>query len=648
MAPIAAKAGISVLIMLMGLFQDGITKLERKDYPGAIAALTQVIEHRGADAALRDRATFWRAMAHGKAGKATEAKADLAKLLKGALSPELRRKAFATLGQLGGDPRILLPKESPKQAFEATNKLGMDEDLVGFRKRLTGDHAAIFRMQEQIGATEGRNLARDTARGFEDTQYIGSEIGAGEDLGTARVVTRFDRGQQLMTYRFLAVGDEWHLDTVLEAKQTDAPAAGDRKAEPIPVVRNVVASELALQKRILLVGLFQEGLAKLDQKDYPRAIAAFTKVIEHRRTDAELRDRAIFWRGVAYRKSGKTDEAKADFAKALKGTHNPELRGKAFVAFGQLGGNPETLLPKETPEQAFNTTKKLGLDKELDRFGKRFASDFAAMFGMMEKGYARFPGEAARAVVRMCKGIDYGGSEVGKGKEFGTAKVMGIVDDTVLCLQLVAVGNEWQFHTLLEVKLPDRRGLSRRQAFTRQSKNMARIALACIKFSQDNGGALPKKLQELIPYVGEAQILEFVDPATGTSTPLLYNPAIGKLVTKGKFMHNYVVATPIAMQGSRMMVVANGSMASTLEGQFYTRVKEQGWEINPKVPVEVTKETAAKVEALIKQLGDPKATTRRAAYQELKKLGEQAQGILEKHRHHPDPEVRLTVRQLLK
>ncbi len=419
--------------------------------------------------------------------------------------------------------------------------------------------------------------------------------------------------------------------------------------EPV-AASTVVKSGLALL--VMLLGLLQDGLKKLEAEDYPGAIAAFTKVIEQKEADADLRDRALLWRAVAYGKSGQLDQAKADLAKLLTGTRNADLRGQAFVAFTQLGGDPKLLLPKETPQQAFERTRKLGVEKDLRGFRKRLEGDLAGLLAMAERTIAaEGQGETAGELLGLCTEINYGGSEIGEGRDFGTATVTAMVEELALTLQLVAVGDEWHFATLTDAKsagvvaLPPEMAAKRDQ--TRLLSNLKQIALALMMYANDHGGAFPKDLKEAMPYLGEPSLLEFTDPATGKVVPLLYH-SIGNESAVATPSATYTVATPTSIDGKRVVAFADGHVVEVAEEEFLKTAKAQGWKVGPQEPVKVDEDIAAKAEALIKQLGDPKPAVRKAAYEALKGLGDQAGPILEKHRDHPDPEVRLTIRELLK
>lgn len=405
----------------------------------------------------------------------------------------------------------------------------------------------------------------------------------------------------------------------------------------------------------MLFGLFQEGLQKLDAEDYPGAVAAFTKIVEHEQADADLRGRALLWRAAAHGKAGDADRAKADLAKMLGEDGNPDLRAQAFAAFAQLGGDPLALLPKETPQQAFERMKVLGKEQNLAAFRKRLAGDVATALAILEQsaeaeGHAHM---AAEWVARLCGGggLAYGGAEMGEGRDIGTAKVMAVAGKVVLTFELLAVGDEWHFARLLAVTSVENHrggpGIDVRRNQAGMTSKLKQIALALHMFTADNQNLFPNELKQLVEYVGDESVLEFVDPTTGKAMPLLYR-APGALNTVPNPSERYIVATPVPIDGRRVVAFVDGHVELVAEDVFVKTAREQGWKLRPAVPVEVEPDVAAKVGDLVKRLGDPQPAARRTAYEELKALGDQAVPVLENHRDHPDPEIRLTIRQLLK
>jgi prepilin-type processing-associated H-X9-DG protein len=413
------------------------------------------------------------------------------------------------------------------------------------------------------------------------------------------------------------------------------------------------AAVSALAILAMLFGFLQEGLLKLEAEDYPGAIAAFTKVVEHQQADADLRDRALLWRAVAHGKAGDADKAKADLAALLKGSRNPGLRGQAFAAFAQLGGDPRALLPKETPKEALSALRELGMGRNLALFEKRLVGDLAGllkMIGQVTQADGN-PADAAEWVAEFCEELTYGGAEIGGGREIGTAKLMVVVDDVVLSMELVAVGDEWHFSRLLEAKSGavhqvEPEVIARRDRNEQMGK-LKQIGLALVMFAGDNQDTFPKELKQLVPYLGDESLLGFVDPATGKPMPLLYHaPARRDAIQNPSEV--YVVALPVPIEDSRVVLFADGHVATVGENIFLKTAEAQGWKLKPEEPAEMEPDVAAKVEELVKRLGDPDPAARKAAYAELKALGDQATPVLEKHRDHLDPEIRLTIRQLLK
>ena len=110
MGAMAAKTGLSVLVMLLGLFQEGLTKLDRKDYRGAVLSFSRVISHPKAGADLRQRALVFQAIAHLKEGERDKTMRDLAQVMKQAPDGRARQDVFAALATHGGDIRGFLPR----------------------------------------------------------------------------------------------------------------------------------------------------------------------------------------------------------------------------------------------------------------------------------------------------------------------------------------------------------------------------------------------------------------------------------------------------------------------------------------------------------------------------------------------------------
>lgn len=417
------------------------------------------------------------------------------------------------------------------------------------------------------------------------------------------------------------------------------------------MIESTAVSALAILA--MLFGFLQEGLRKLEAEDYPGAVAAFTKVIEHQQADTDLRERALLWRAVAHGKAGDADKAKTELATLLKATRNPELGGQAFAAFTQLGGDPRPLLPKESPKEALERLKAMGEARDLVAFRKRLAGDLAALLGMIGQ-VAGAEGEdqmAAEWVAEFCEHFTYGGAEVGGGREIGTAKVMVVVDDVVLSIGLVAVGDEWHFARLIEAKSgavhhldPEARI---RLIRNEQMSRFKQIGLALAMFPQDNQNTFPKELKQIVEYLADATVLGFTDPATGKPMPLLYHVP-GKLDAIPNPAERYIVATPVPIEGARVVLFVDGHVELVTEDVFVKTAAAQGWKLKPEKPAEVEPDVAAKVEGLVKLLGDPRPAARKDAYAELKTLGDQAIPVLENHRDHPDPEIRLAIRQLLK
>ena len=430
-----------------------------------------------------------------------------------------------------------------------------------------------------------------------------------------------------------------------------------------------VAAKAGLSVLLMLFGWLGEGVTKLAQKDYPGAVAAFTKVIEHRGADAPLRRRARVHRAAANGLSGEVDKAKADLAQVLGDNGGAVERAWVFACLADCGVDVSRLLPKESPKDAFLALAKRIETGDLAAVRKRLAGGLAISFEMAQGVMAAHGGDLARELQRLGGEVAYLESTVGTGSEAGTATVALAAwqGRERVVLGMVAVGEEWRFDALLERKpMPpvpatavvavaqpadEQRATAEAKAKETLAREMAQqeqIVRALHVHSQQNGGNLPQKLAELAGQLGDqAGILEFNDPATGRKLPRLYRP-LGTMEQAAGSSDNLVVATPVAIAGRRVACSLGGRGEEMGDEEFFARARKQGWEPDPERRARQARERKARAEALIVQLGDADGAKRKAAYRELKAMGDEIEPMLEPHRNHPDPEVRMSVRELMK
>ncbi len=176
-------AGITLaaLLTISGWFHDGLKALQAKNYDVAIAKLTKVYKQDVPGNPLREQALFYRAQAyHGKQDK-KKALADLLLLLKGPVDEQLRQQAATLYQKWGGDPKKLMPKDSPKAVWAKFSAAAKKGDMDSCLALSAGSWKAIV---AQMGARRG-GLKREFER--KPWRAISQKIGAKDEAGKAWV-----------------------------------------------------------------------------------------------------------------------------------------------------------------------------------------------------------------------------------------------------------------------------------------------------------------------------------------------------------------------------------------------------------------------------------------------------------------------------
>lgn len=157
---IIAAIVLTTQLTLSGHLHDGLAALEAKKYDAAIASLTKVVDDKEPGNAFRELALHFRAEAYRGKGDKAKALADWTALLKTKPNAQLREPALAGFKEVGGDPKQLLPADSPKAVWEKFVAAAQKADLDGalavstglwrdlIRKETRGDGG---RLQSQFG-----------------------------------------------------------------------------------------------------------------------------------------------------------------------------------------------------------------------------------------------------------------------------------------------------------------------------------------------------------------------------------------------------------------------------------------------------------------------------------------------------------------
>ena len=179
--------------------------------------------------------------------------------------------------------------------------------------------------------------------------------------------------------------------------------------------------------------------------------------------------------------------------------------------------------------------------------------------------------------------------------------------------------------------------------------NIKRICIGLQIYAATHDGAMPQKLQELaeMDILADQRTYLWIHPVTGKTTPYIYFP--GFPFGGDGAEEIIVIAAPEAVDGRRACGFADGHGETAREERVREMLKHQGSQLPAAQvkPEDIPADIRAQVAALVEQLGAREPGTRAQARKALEALGDTALPALMLHRNHDDPEVRMTVRDLL-
>jgi hypothetical protein len=198
MMNLIAALTVATQIALSGHLHDGLKALDAKQYDAAITSLTKVIEDKEPSNPFRDMALHYRAEAYRGKGDKAKALADWTALLKTKPNPQLREPALAAFKDVGGDPKQLLPSDSPKAVWEKFVAAAQLGDLDGALAVSTGFWQGFIRTESR---GEGTKLQRQFGR---ERFIVGEErIGEKEDEGKAWIEISGRGGREQIALEFV-------------------------------------------------------------------------------------------------------------------------------------------------------------------------------------------------------------------------------------------------------------------------------------------------------------------------------------------------------------------------------------------------------------------------------------------------------------
>ena len=399
---------------------------------------------------------------------------------------------------------------------------------------------------------------------------------------------------------------------------------------------------IILASLVTLSGDFHTGLNELEKGNADKAVTSLTKVVEAKEDLPELKELALLGRAQAYLKQKKKDLALADIKAVVRGTKNATRRKSAIAAYKKAGGNPADLLPKKSPKATLNLMAAALEAEDFKTAKKYIAGDIRALLNTVDKVYmAEEGGSILEEIASEIDEMIVLSVEIDTNTATATAELEW---DALLTVGLTMSDDIWQLTDLRAWATErHRHGGGRRTAQNRDMNTLSQLGKALKMYSMDNNELFPAKLSELTDYTSGA-MLTWVDPKTGKEKDWLYKAGL----TEASASSLMQIAAPVTLNGSRLVLYLDGSVAFVSEAEFLKAATKEKWTIPDLLKkADIDKDVAKFVEALITQLGDKDSKVRAAANKKLRVIGAKAIPFLREHTKHKDPEIRQTVKELL-
>lgn len=394
---------------------------------------------------------------------------------------------------------------------------------------------------------------------------------------------------------------------------------------------------------ISLSGWLQDGLKSFEAKKYDDAITNLTKVIEKDIPENKYRDVALFYRAKSYEGKKDKDKALADLLVIIQKFPKSNLVKESRTVYKKLGGDMKKILSSDSPKKVWKNFVAAGLANDMKSALKLSTGKWKEL---VEDMTINNPEEFARNFAR--EEITIGEEKIGEGENSGTATLeLTVEQDHQITMNFIldSKTKKWLIAGFDELEM--RRGHRNPGRSINNINNLKQIGLACRMYSNVYKERFPNKLDDLKTegFLENEAIYLWTNPAkTKEKIPFIYCPGL----TEADSVDNMIAAAPKAVNGKREVLWLDGHVKVISEKEFIKNAKAQKWRLKGLVKKEeVPEEIKKKVLGLIAQLADADFDVRKKAKAELIKMEDSAYPFLEENQHHKDPEVRMTIKEIL-
>lgn len=386
-----------------------------------------------------------------------------------------------------------------------------------------------------------------------------------------------------------------------------------------------------------------DGLKSYEAKKYDDAITNLTKVIEKDVPQNRYRDVALFYRAKSYEAKKDKKKALADLLLLIQKFPASYVAKPSVALYKKLGGDMKKILPADSPTKVWE--KFVAAAKAGDLKGALKIST-GQWKELVITESENDPEELKREFSR--EEIAVGEEQIGKGEQKGTATLALTADHgQVITLEFIInkKTNSWIISGYQE--MDRRRGGRRGGTSISNINNLKQIGLGCRMYSNDHNENFPPNLDALKTegFLENEAVYLWTNPTNQKEkAPFIYAPGY----TEEDDVETMIAAAPKAVNGKREVLWLDGHVKAISENEFIKNAKTQKWRLKGLLKKEeIPEKIKKKVLALISKLADKDFDIRKKAKAELIKLGDSAFPFLEENKNHKDPEVKITIKDIL-
>ncbi len=403
-------------------------------------------------------------------------------------------------------------------------------------------------------------------------------------------------------------------------------------------------NEMGLALVLSVITALSQGITSFQKNDHKEAVAAFSRVIAQEDVPGMQGKRiALYFRAQSHWQLEEKEAARNDLKTLIKQKPADEWSTRGLELYFEYDGKLQNLMPEKTPEEVVADVQKAIKANELQTALERVTGELKDFLNVLTHFLTMEEGAAEGLITNVLQEI--GIVEIRKADPDIWYKRVALIPlaEVSFEVEMVIEEGQWRFARLLDCSYK-----SGRHHQTANLVHLQQIGLAMRMYFSDVG-KYPAELQEVREkgyLAGDRQLL-WRDPRNGTTTPFIYcSTAASGVVNHAEFI---LAAAPKAVNDQREIVYADGRTDTIADADFVKKAVAQNWPL-PFLPreEEVSEQLRTRVVALVNDLGSTDYEKRMNAQKELKRIGVKALPILRDFQKHDDPEIRLSVRELLK